>query len=454
MAQNIAAVTEDRQSGWAANSGRYLLISLFWLPVSLFWGAMLGQVLPARVETFAGAAHSGSHLAVISICGAAMGLLVQIVIGPISDRCASRWGRRRPFLFGGTLFAVAAMLGFSYAGSFVGLVLAFVGIQLFLNIANGPYQALIPDLVPPDKQGAASGFMGIMSLLGDAGGPIVAGLLLGHATTALRQAHAVQSFMWIIAGALLLFMLVTVLFVPDTPTSGRREKDLGRTLSETYHFHVAENPDFYKLLLSRSVFNLGFYTAFGFLAYYVHYSLHMGAEYQKPLTKLLETAIGGALLGTLPAGFLADRMSKKTVIYASSTFSMVAGLAFALSPSIEFATGMAFLFGVGYGMFRAVDWAFATNLLPTGGGAKFMAIWSLSTMLPQVLSPSFGPVADWLNHTLGMGAGYRGAMFATLLYSLIGTVLVKFVHERQTATSGVPVILGGETRPPVPTFGD
>ncbi len=428
------------RTGWARTPGRFLLLSLFWLPISLFWGAMLGQVLPARVETFAGAAHSGTHLAIISICGAAMGLLTQILIGPLSDRCALRWGRRRPFLFGGTLLAIGAMLAFAWAGSFAGLVLAFVGIQLFLNVANGPYQALIPDQVPLDKQGAASGFMGVMSLLGDAGGPIVAGLLLAHAMTPLRQAHATQTFVEIVAVLLLLFMLLTVLIVPDAPadTSG----NVGETLRERYHLHIADNPDFYKLLLSRSVYNLGFYTAFGFLAYYMHYSLHAGAGYQKPLTRLMEVAIGGAVLGTLPAGFIADRVSKKTVIYASSLFSVAAGLAFALSPTISFATGMAFLFGLGYGMFRAVDWAFATNLLPTGGGAKFMAIWSLSTMLPQVAAPVFGYVADPINHAFGMGAGYRAAMFATLVYTLIGTALIRPVRERLLPKETAAVTMG------------
>lgn len=436
MSRNIPnRQANTRYIGWAATPARFLLISLYWLPVSLFWGAMLGQIIPARVEAFSGAAHSGSHLAVLSICGAAMGLLVQIVIGPISDRCAARWGRRRPFLFFGTVLAIAAMLGFGHAGSFAGLVLAFVGIQLFLNIATGPYQAMIPDQVPQDRQGAASGFMGVMQLLGEAGGPIVAGLLLGKAATPAMQAHGIQIFMVIVATLLGLFMALTVLLVPDAPASLAKAQSLRQNLRETYHFRIAENPDFYKLLVSRAVFNLGFYTAFGFLAYYVHYSLHAGPTYQKPLTQLLEIAIGGALIGTLPAGYLADRMSKKTVIYASSLFSVAAGLAFALAPTILFAQLMAALFGIGYGMFRAVDWAFATNLLPQGGGAKFMAIWSLSTMLPQVIAPSFGPVADWLNHSLGMGVGYRGAMFATLIYTLIGTALVSRVHEKSNISA-------------------
>ena len=419
------------QPTWGVTPGRWLLISLYWLPLSLFWGAMLGQVLPTKVEAFADKAHAGTYLGIISISGALVGLLVQIIIGPISDACASRWGRRRPFLVGGTLVSIAALLGFAYAQSFVGLVLAFASIQLFLNIANGPYQALIPDLVPENRQGGASGVMGIMSLLGDAGGPLMAGLLLQHATTPLRQAHAIQHLIGIVIVMLLVCLTVTVLTVPDPPhRPADHERGVAAALRSAYAFEMHAHPDFYWLLASRAVYNLGFYTAIGFLAYYVEYALHQGVNYHKPLTTLQEMTIGGALLGTFPAAYLADRISKKRVIAYSTLFSVVAGLAFALTPSLTFAVAMAFLFGIGYGMFKAVDWAFACNLLPPGGGAKFMAIWSLSTMLPQLAAPVFGPVADGLNHAHGMGFGYRAAMLTIPIYALLGLALIVRVHEK------------------------
>jgi len=421
---------------WADGAGRYLLISLFWLPVSLFWGAMLGQILPARVLSFAGPAHSGTYLGIISLSGAAVGLLIQIVVGPVSDACALRWGRRRPFLFGGTTLAIGALLAFGSAGSFAGLVAAFVAIQLFLNIATGPYQALIPDHVPLNHQGAAAGYTGMMQLLGDAGGPIVAGLLLAGAKTPAGQVHAVQTIMVGVGIALLVFMLLTVLFVPDAPAPPEDRRPLAASLRETYALHIPQNPDFYKLLVSRAVYNLGFYTALGFLLYYVRFALHTGDNYSKPLVLLQEIAIGGALLGTLPSGMLADKVGKKKVIYASSLFSVVAGAAFAFAPNVAFASKMAFLFGIGFGMFRAVDWAFACNLLPAAGGAKFMGIWSLSTMVPQLLAvPLFGHLADVLNRTHGMGAGYRGAMLATLAYTLIGTALISSVREKTGSSS-------------------
>ncbi len=443
----MTTLTPRQTALWGTTPPRWALISLFWLPISLFWGAVLGQVLQSRVEFFADKAHLGAYLSVVTISGAVVALVVQLVIGPLSDACASRWGRRRPFLFWGTLLSVGALLSFAEARSFVGLVLAFMGIELFLNIANGPYQALIPDLVPAHQQGGASGWMGLMALLGDAGGPLAAGLLLAHAQTPAAQTHAVLVLMQGCAALLVVCMLVTVLAVPDAPhapSSGAPSSggmDIAAALRSAYRFEVRHHPDFYWLLAARTAYNLGFYTALGFLAYYVEYTLHQGVHYHKPLTAIQELTIGGALLGTLPAAYLADRIPKKRLIAWSSLFSVAAGLAFALTHSLAFALLSAFLFGLGYGIYKAVDWAFACNLLPPGGGAKFMAIWSLSTMLPQLVWSAFGPVADHLNHLYGNGAGYRAAMFTIPVYVLLGLALMGRVRERST---------GGEPPPSLP----
>jgi MFS family permease len=439
MAKSQAA--EDSQSShesqWGTTPWRYLLISLYWFPISLFWGMMLAQILPARVEDFAGPLKKGSYLGTISVLGALAATVIQLVIGPISDLCRAKWGRRRPFLLIGTLGGVTAMVGFGLAQSFVGLVISFFLIQLFINIANGPYQAFIPDHVPPANQGKASAFMGLMQLLGEAGGPVIAGIALAGAATAgltIVQQHAatiaaVQHLLALNAVLLIVFMLVSVSLVPDEPSTA--PGSMGTALRSLTDLKVRENPSFYWLLLSRTVFNLGFYVALAFLAYYVQDSLKFGAGYHTPLMLIQLIAIASALVGTFPAGYLADRISKKVLVYASGVFTFTSTIAFALATHIGFAYAMTVFFGLGYGIFRAVDWAFACNLLPKGGAARYMAIWSLSATLPQVLAPAFGPIADHINRAMGLGAGWRAAMFVSALAGLAGILLISKVTERK-----------------------
>ncbi|MGH6631216.1 MAG: MFS transporter, partial [Burkholderiales bacterium] len=198
----------------------FLAISLFWLPASLFWGAMLGQMLPDRVIHFSGEASKGTYIAIIGGLGAIASTVVQLLIGAMSDACGSRWGRRRPFIFWGTVCAIPSLFLFAYSGSFGMLVIAFLLIQFWINVANGPYQALIPDHVPREYHGRAAMFMGVAQLIGQAGGPVGSAILLGMAKSEhapFSQTTAMLIVMGAVSVLLLIGMLVTLTAVPDSP---------------------------------------------------------------------------------------------------------------------------------------------------------------------------------------------------------------------------------------------
>jgi MFS family permease len=428
--------------GWANSPARYLLLSLYWLPISLFWGMMLGQILPPRVEDFSGTAHEGGFLAIISVVGATASAVIQLVIGPISDHFRSRLGRRRPFLLVGTLVAIAAMIGFGLAQSFVELTICYFLVQLFLNVANGPYVAYMPDLVSRERHGTASAFMGLMQLLGKAGGPLVAGLAVAHAmapyvnlgadpvavhAASIARLHVFQQLLALDAAIFLICLVVTAAALPDPPSVSATSS--AQAVRSMFRWDVVANGNFFRLLLSRGVYNAGFYVALLYLPYYVQDSLGLGLGYADALKNLQIFTIGGALLGTFPAGILADRTSKKRVVYVSCAFSAAATIAFGLTHAVGTAYVMAVAFGIGYGAFCAVDWAFACNLLPVGSPAKFMAIWSLSDTIPQILAPAFGPVADLLNRGLGQGAGWRAAMIVAGACVLLGAAVIRGVRE-------------------------
>jgi Na+/melibiose symporter-like transporter len=410
---------------------------------------MLGQILPPRVEDFSGAAHKGEFLGIISIAGAAASAIIQLVIGPISDHCRSRLGKRRPFVICGTAASCLAMLAFGWARSFPLLTVSYFLVQLFLNIANGPYVAYMPDLVRREHHGAASAFMGIMQLLGKAGGPLLAGLAVAHAmapyaaiaspsaqvihAASVARLAAFQHLLVLNVGLFLVCATVTALTLPDAPsTSGTTPRQAVMAL---FQWNVRGNNNFFRLLISRCVYNLGFYIALAYLPYYVQDSLGQGLGYAGVLTKLQVFTIGGALVGTFPAGMLADRVSKKRIVYVSCAFSAAATIVFGLTRSLDMAQIMAIGFGIGYGAFCAVDWAFACNLLPEGSPAKFMAIWSLSDTIPQIVSPAFGPVGDAINRGMGSGNGWRAAMLVAATSVILGAVVLRKVQERPAATA-------------------
>jgi len=202
------------------------------------------------------------------------------------------------------------------------------------------------------------------------------------------------------------------------------------TVAESFRVSPKEHPDFFRLIASRFVINMGFYTATEFLYYYVRDTLRAPNPMATVTLIFVITTISG-LIGNFPAGILSDRVSKKLVIYISTSITAVAALVFLLTSSIPVAFGAAFIFGAGFGAFMAVDWAFACNLLPDCDEAKHMGIWHVAFTVPQVLAPLIGGVLAYVfNLHFGQGFGYRVVLMAVIVYLAAGTAMIRPIRER------------------------
>ena len=85
-------------------------ISLFWLGLSTVWAGLNVVYLPDRVETLVGSAHKGTYLGLLVSTGLVVAIVVQPVMGAVSDRTTARWGRRRPFMLLGSLASALFLL--------------------------------------------------------------------------------------------------------------------------------------------------------------------------------------------------------------------------------------------------------------------------------------------------------------------------------------------------------
>ena len=392
---------------------------------------MLQRFLPLRVEEMVGDARKGTYLLYIATLGAVATTVIQLIIGPISDASASRLGRRHPFILVGTVLASIASLAFALAQNFVGLLLAFFCIQLFLNIATGPYQALMPDTVAPARHGLASAYMGASLLIGQLLGAI---LILA---ASLLHIGILPILVGIVA-LLLIGAFVTVTQVPDASASPAQQKSPIMALASLKSVGLRRYPDFFGLLYSRFFIHLSFSTVAAFLLYYLQDTIGPKADAGKNQGIVLLIATVAGLVGTLIAGRYSDRMPKKHLVYLSCAVLAVAALVFGFVHSITLVFALAFVFGAGWGAFSAVDWALAVNLLPESkdGAARYMAIWHVCMTVPQVIAPLFGPVADHLNAAYGHGMGWRIAMLSTIVYLGIGSLLLRRVHERDAEEAG------------------
>jgi hypothetical protein len=109
---------QNTASGALAITGSPLMSwpRVFWTTVGFVgaqigWGVQMGIATP----TFRELGVSPSNVALIWLAGPVSGCIVQPVVGKMSDRCTSRWGRRRPFLASASLATCAMTLLFGQA---------------------------------------------------------------------------------------------------------------------------------------------------------------------------------------------------------------------------------------------------------------------------------------------------------------------------------------------------
>jgi MFS family permease len=195
-----------------------LAISIFWLALNFHWAALGIIILPSQVFKLVGNADKGVALAFVLVPGAFVSLFANPLFGLLSDRTRGRlavWGRRRPYILIGTLINIGGLAWMALAPNIPSLAIAYVIVQFSNNAATAPFHALLPDIVPVEQRGLASGVMGLLSIVGTIGGVILAGIFID----ASKPLPAYQQGLWltygIIIAVLVAFMLISIFSIKE-----------------------------------------------------------------------------------------------------------------------------------------------------------------------------------------------------------------------------------------------
>ena len=158
-----------------------------------------------------------------------MGMIVQPLVGKYSDRTWTRFGRRIPYLFLGSLIAIAVMCLLPNAGNFnltVGGAMIFGLIALMLldtsiNMAMQPFKMLVGDMVTEKQKSKA---YSIQSFLVNAGGLVgfifpflFAWMGIANSAPEGQVPDTVKYSFYIGAAILILCVLFTTLKVKEMP---------------------------------------------------------------------------------------------------------------------------------------------------------------------------------------------------------------------------------------------
>ncbi len=377
----------------------HLYLSSYWFSLNFHWGAMLTVVLPIEVLARSPEATKALYLGLVAALGSLAGMVIQPVAGAFSDRSKHSWGRRRPFVLGGALINVAGLLWMPLAGSLASLSAAFLLVQVGNNISGAAYQGYIPDRVPREQRGVASGYMGAMSMLGTV-------VSFAAAASVVSPGHTFPFYILLVI-VLLLGVVVTLWKVPDAPAS---EPALS---NQTSWLVPLRNSDFLWLSLTRALVMLALYTMVTFIEYFIRDKIGL-PDFVVATLLVAGAAMLGALVSALVAGAISDRVGRKGIVSVATLAMAATFLVFVISPSWNIILMVGILFGLGYGAYTSVDWALAVDVLPDPNrAARDLGLWGFSSTLPMTLAPLIGGILVYQLEPLGWG--YTSVfLFATL----------------------------------------
>jgi MFS family permease len=379
----------------------------------VFFIALLGPAvigIAVKVQTIVPDEQKTSAAGLVFSLGALFAVIGNVLFGRLSDRTTSRWGRRRPWIVGGTVgmtiaFAIIA-LGPTVPVVAAGWCLA----QLAANATLAPFVATISDQVPKFQRGSVAALLGIAQNVGVLGGVYLAQLFAKQ----MVVLFVVPSVFAIVAMLLFAFVL------PDQQLKVRPARMTAGEWIGTLWVNPIKHRDFAFAWWSRFLITLATFMFTSFRLFYMQDRLGL------PLDKAPAAVSLGVLIYTIGlvaagwvAGKISDRTGRRKIFVAGSTLLYAVGtvlLAFAGSVSAFYVVEA--VLGVAFGIYVGVDLALVVDVLPNPDDAgKDLGVFNMANALPQSLAPALGAAL------LAVGSA-NNQNYDLLLWSAGGAALI------------------------------
>jgi len=400
---------------------RYNALSLnaYWFGVSFMWNAIHPLVLPITLLAFVGDDAKNTVYGMLTFIGLIIALFVQPVAGAMSDITAHRLGRRRPWMLVGGAACLVCLSMLFWARSLATVIASYLLLQVSSNIAHGPAQGLIPDLVPPGKRGAASG---IKTLI-DMSGVIAAALVMGRLLAGPRPSTllAITVIGVTLASSLGITTLGTHELRPERRTGNLPLRRALQLALAAFRVDWRANKEYVHLLLSRFLMLLGAFMVQSFSLYYLR-DVVQAADPAATMSRLMATIAVSITLIAYPAGVVSERLGRRAISAVACALAAVGmgALYLVQDPTAFWILGC--VIGLAMGAFTSVNWAWATDMVPAKEAARFLGLSNLSTAGSAAAARLAGPLIDAINRWQP-NAGY-GVIFVLAAAGATAAALV------------------------------
>ena len=421
-----------------------------------FFGVQIAYALQSAniSRIFATLGADPHNLSYFWILPPLLGILVQPIVGTLSDKTWCRWGRRIPYLFIGAAVAVLVMcllpnagsLGLAVSGAMLFGLIALMFLDTSINMAMQPFKMLVGDMVN-EKQKAKA--YSIQSFLCNAGS--IAGYVFPFLFTFLGIKNVAEegvvpdSVIWsfyIGAAILILCVIYTTIKVKEWNPQQYAEYN---GLTGDVEKKEEGKADWITLLKNApsTFWKVGvvqFFCWAGFL-YLWNYSTGAIAETVWYTTdpKSAEFQAAGNWVGILFAVqavgsvlWVVVLAMFKNIKLGYSVSLLIAGVGFALIPFLhnQYLQFIPFLMiGAGWAAMLAMPFTLVTNALQGYGHmGTYLGLFNGTICIPQIVAAICGGAILSL-----IGSHQSDMMIVAGVFLVIGALYVPMIKEKKTA---------------------
>ncbi len=357
----------------------------------------------------------------IWLAGPFTGMVVQPLVGAMSDKTVSPFGRRRPYLLGGAIIASIALWIFPNSASVANILRNVTGLDLHpltalliaaimiwvidacINIAQGPYRALIPDVVPQEQHSLANSYISLSIGLGS----VVAAATAPFLKWAFHYQMSIPAQFIMAALAFTLAMIWTCITIKEKST--KKEKITEDTENQSSDISFWQSlKDFFALSPEvGKICWMQFFTWIGtmcMMIFFTQYSVHtvFGVPDVAGNETLQRMYADATLSGTnfssicfaifnlicflvaIPIGILSAKYGNKKVHIISMITMIAAYLAMGISHNLYVVAAAMGVAGIGWASICALPFAMLSQYIKKGTEGSVMGIFNIFIAGPQV----------------------------------------------------------------------
>jgi MFS family permease len=381
------------------------------VPLALLLTIKLAMLDPANVTR---------NFSLVALFSAPSTIIGQYLAGYISDRTSWSFGRRRPWILIGAISGSILLYGVGTAKTFGMLVLFWSLASFMLNFVSCALNALIPDQVPENKRGTASGLIGVVSPLG---------IMIGINIMLMLNSWSIENKFMLLGIICIVCAIISCVLIKESKVEYKNERGstngltFGEKMSRIYP-SPKKHPAFTYGVLTRFFMAIAYASASYTSVYFIEH-FHVAPEDLTGIVSL-STNITIPLLAvsSILGGILSDKIGRqKPFVFLSALVTAVGIVGYSFAPSISFSYICGAIVSLGFGMFLAVDIALMARILPhPEDAAKDMGIVNVANSIGT-------PIANAIASPLVAAGGYPLFFGVLSVFAVLAGVVVKPIPE-------------------------